>query len=84
MPIDRCVCKDITLDEMKTITAELRAQGLSDELLLLDQVEQRVGCGSMCGLCRPYIKLMIRTGQTQFAVLTVEEWDVLSQEDQSV
>jgi bacterioferritin-associated ferredoxin len=38
-----------------------RTEGLS-----LTQLEDRFGCGTGCGLCRPYVRRALRTGVTVF------------------
>jgi bacterioferritin-associated ferredoxin len=58
MRIDRCVCTDTTLAD---IVAMARNEGLS-----LTQLEDRFGCGTGCGLCRPYVRRALRTGVTVF------------------
>jgi bacterioferritin-associated ferredoxin len=32
----------------------------------LAAVMRETGCGAQCGLCRPYLRRMLRTGQTEF------------------
>jgi bacterioferritin-associated ferredoxin len=56
--IDRCVCFNIRFDELK--------QKLAERPATMDQVARRFGCGSCCGLCRPYIERMLETGETVF------------------
>jgi len=56
--IDRCICHDRTF-------AELRAAAVADDLDM-DGITKRFGCGSCCGICRPYIEHMLATGQTVF------------------
>jgi bacterioferritin-associated ferredoxin len=56
--IDRCVCYDRTF-------AELRAAACVDGLDM-DGLSRRFGCGSCCGVCRPYIERMLETGETVF------------------
>ena len=58
MRIDRCVCTDTTLAD---IVATAQRERLS-----LAQLEQRIGCGAGCGLCRPYLRRALRTGVTVF------------------
>lgn len=60
MPVDRCVCFDITF-------AELRDAAQRDSLDF-EQLRQRFGCGRGCSLCVPYVKLMLETGRTSFQV----------------
>jgi bacterioferritin-associated ferredoxin len=59
MSIDRCVCKDVSFEKLKSF-AESRCCGL-------EQIELEFGCGSGCALCVPYIRLMLKTGQTSFS-----------------
>ena len=39
----------------------------------LDQLMHETGCGAQCGLCRPYLRCMLRTGQTEFTELLPPE-----------
>jgi bacterioferritin-associated ferredoxin len=32
----------------------------------VDDIVRETGCGSHCGLCRPYLRQMLETGQTAF------------------
>jgi bacterioferritin-associated ferredoxin len=32
----------------------------------LDTLARETGCGSQCGLCRPYLRRMLATGETVF------------------
>jgi bacterioferritin-associated ferredoxin len=34
---------------------------------------RETGCGSRCGLCRPYLRQMLRTGQTEFHEILTED-----------
>ncbi len=65
MPVTRCICHDRTFDELKRIAAA--------EHLTLDQLKQRTGCCTGCGMCEPYVRLMLATGRTAFAVLSPAE-----------
>ena len=56
--IDRCVC-------MRFPFAELLAQARA-EAWGLAEVIRETGCGDECGLCRPYIRHMLATGETVF------------------
>jgi bacterioferritin-associated ferredoxin len=38
----------------------------------LAAVMAETGCGDQCGLCRPYLRRMLRTGQTDFYELLGE------------
>jgi NAD(P)H-nitrite reductase large subunit len=58
-PIRRCVC-------FQTTFAELKLRGYQS----VTEIATDVGCTTGCGLCRPYIEAMLRTGETAFAVFT--------------
>lgn len=64
--IDRCVCFNIRFADLK--------QKLDERPASMDQIARRFGCGSCCGLCRPYIERMLETGQTVFS-------EILHQDD---
>ena len=56
--VDRCICHGVTFEE---VVRTAKADGLS-----LAQLEDRLGCGTGCGLCRPYLRRAVRTGQVVF------------------
>jgi bacterioferritin-associated ferredoxin len=60
-PVRRCVCFDTTF-------AELLEAGVKS----VEEAAERFGCGTKCGTCRPYIQLMVETGQSAFAVLPMD------------
>jgi bacterioferritin-associated ferredoxin len=64
MRIDRCVCMEETFADAVDLA---RREGLS-----LAQIESRTGCGTGCGLCRPYLRRALRTGQTVFQELIAD------------
>lgn len=62
--IDRCVCTGHTFADL---LSQARRQGLDlDELMF----ESRAGLG--CGLCRPYLRRAVETGETVFHEIMVE------------
>jgi len=78
MSVDRCICHDVTLAEIKSVAVSIRAElGDCGEDEMIERLCDREGCGTVCGLCKPYVKLMLRTGRTEFEVLTSEEWAAL-------
>lgn len=58
MHINRCVCTNTTFAELVAIA---KRDGLS-----LPQLAEQTGCTQGCGLCRPYVKRALETGQTEF------------------
>lgn len=64
--VDRCVCHQVPLARVKARAAELRARGVTDEAALLDALAGELKCTTGCGMCRPYVKLTLRTGRVAF------------------
>lgn len=54
-PVTGCICTGYSF-------AELKECGLSTA----DEIADEFGSGVQCGLCRPYIERMLRTGETEF------------------
>ena len=54
-PIRRCVCAGVTFAELKELGVKSMEEAAEHE------------CGINCGRCRPYIELMLETGETAFA-----------------
>jgi len=63
--VDRCVCLDITFVELKRRSEK--------EHLDFDALSRATGCCTVCTSCEPYVRLMLRTGQTDFHVLSPNE-----------
>lgn len=60
MSVDRCVCFERTFAELKQIHAQIGG-GFAE-------LQAKTKCGTNCGLCVPYIRLMLVTGRVSFAV----------------
>lgn len=56
--VKQCACVQVTFREMK----EAGVTSLAD-------AARRFGAGLNCGLCVPYIKKMLETGETEFEVI---------------
>lgn len=69
--VNRCVCHNITFRELKQLAEETHAT--------LDDLARRTGCTTSCGLCRPYIEVVLATGRTELPVMTPQECRKLSQ-----
>lgn len=57
--IDRCVCRD-------TAFASIQAAAWKGNWSLEDLMRE-TGCGAQCGLCRPYLRRMLATGEVVFS-----------------
>ncbi len=62
--IDRCCCTGLYFEDLK----EVAKDGVVD----LKRLQEETGCGMSCGLCVPYLRAMLDTGQTVFHELMVE------------
>lgn len=56
--VSRCICKATPFEEL---LARATASGWD-----LAELVSQTGCGAQCGLCRPYLSRMLRTGETEF------------------
>lgn len=61
MPVDRCVCRGVTFEEVKAL-AEIVGPDF-------DELSERTRCGTGCGMCKPYILIMLLTGETCLPVM---------------
>ena len=64
LAIDRCVCRGAPFAEL---LPRARAAGWT----LADLIRE-TGCGGQCGLCRPYLRRMLATGETVFSEILTE------------
>ena len=63
--VSRCICRATPFQELLPLA---RASGWA----LADLVRE-TGCGGQCGLCRPYLRRMLETGETEFYQLLPAE-----------
>lgn len=62
--VTACLCRRFPFERLLPIARE-RQWDLAD-------VMRETGCGDQCGLCRPYLRRMLETGQTTFTELLSE------------
>ncbi len=65
-PVRACLCYPHTFAELKLLAQQHGWR-------TVEEITQAVGCGSGCGLCRPYLARMLETGETAFAVFRPEK-----------
>ena len=65
--VSMCVCRRMPFERLLPLA---RAGGWG-----LDEIARATGCGAGCGLCRPYLRRMLATGETEFHELLVEDRD---------
>jgi bacterioferritin-associated ferredoxin len=63
--VSACICRATPFAEL---LPRARANGWDLAALMRD-----TGCGAQCGLCRPYLKRMLLTGETVFSELLSPE-----------
>ena len=63
--ITRCLCRGVSFAEL---LPRVHANGWDLAALM-----RETGCGAGCGLCRPYLRRMLVTGETVFRELLWEE-----------
>jgi bacterioferritin-associated ferredoxin len=64
--ISGCVCRATPFHEL---LPRATASGWD-----LAELVRQTGCGAQCGLCRPYLSRMLRTGETEFhEILTADD-----------
>ncbi|MBA3259497.1 MAG: (2Fe-2S)-binding protein [Gemmatimonadales bacterium] len=63
--IARCLCRGTAFAEL---LPRARVEGWD-----LPALMRETGCGAACGLCRPYLRRMLATGETVFRELLWEE-----------
>ncbi|MDX2016082.1 MAG: (2Fe-2S)-binding protein [Planctomycetota bacterium] len=66
MAVDRCTCHGVTFADLKRIAEMTNAD--------FEQLVKKTNCGAGCGLCLPYIRVMLRTGRTELPILTPDEY----------
>ncbi len=59
MRIDRCYCFRRTFAELKAVAEETGAA-------TVEELQEHVSFGMNCRLCHPYVRRMLRTGETVF------------------
>jgi bacterioferritin-associated ferredoxin len=65
LEITRCVCRGVAFEQL---LPQARTAGWDLEALM-----RETGCGAGCGLCRPYLRRMLATGETVFRQILWEE-----------
>ena len=64
--VNRCICHDVTFAELRVLAKRVGPD--------LAELSRRTGCGTGCGCCVPYIRLMLATGQVDFPVMSPQDF----------
>lgn len=65
MTIDRCACFGKTFEELKAVAAANAARDAA-------ALQRHAVFGRQCRLCLPYVRRMLRTGQTVFHAIVTD------------
>lgn len=63
--IDRCYCFQKTFVELREVAEETDA-------CTVEALQEHADFGHNCGLCHPYVRRMLRTGETVFGQVVRE------------
>ena len=64
LQINMCVCRSIPFNKLLPLAKE---RGWT-----LEDLVRETHCGAGCGLCRPYLRRMLETGETVFHEIITE------------
>lgn len=62
--VSQCLCRRTPFTRLLPIARERGWR--------LEELIRETGCGDQCGLCRPYLRRMLATGETEFSELLSE------------
>lgn len=71
MRIDRCICFDRRFDELKEVADATSAGSI-------EALQEHIQFGRQCELCHPYVRRMLRTGETSFGRIVTDDDEPLS------
>ena len=65
MPVDRCVCHKVRFETLLEMSQRVGRD--------MGALAKETQCGNGCGMCVPYIQLMLATGRTSLPVMRPED-----------
>lgn len=57
--VTECICHDRGFEEIRRYANQYN-------LTSVDELQDRDYCSNHCGLCEPYVEIVLQTGQTEF------------------
>jgi len=60
-PVDRCVCHNVSFAELLRLHRETGAD--------VARLQTVTKCGTSCGMCVPYIRVVLTTGRVRLPVM---------------
>ena len=58
--VSKCICHDRTFKEVKNYANR-------NDLTSVDELRNHDFCSNSCGLCAPYVEVVLQTGQLEFS-----------------
>lgn len=65
MTIDRCLCFNVRFEDLKEIAVATGAESVA-------ALQHEIAFGANCELCHPYVRRMLKTGETAFHEIVTE------------
>ena len=70
--VERCVCFDQPFEKLLKMARE---EGLTQ-----DQLSERTGCCTGCGMCKPYVRVVLSTGRTSIPLMNGKALKAIAEE----
>ncbi|MFI4892163.1 MAG: hypothetical protein ACIAS6_03875 [Phycisphaerales bacterium JB060] len=70
--VERCVCFDQPFEKLLKLARE---EGLTQE-----QLSERTGCCTGCGMCKPYVRVVLSTGRTSIPLMNGRALKAIAEE----
>lgn len=70
--VERCVCFNQPFSKLLELA---RAEGLSQ-----DELSERTGCCTGCGMCKPYVRVVLSTGRTSIPLMNGRSLKIIAEE----
>lgn len=70
--VERCVCYDQPFEKLLKMARE---DGLTQ-----DQLSDRTGCCTGCGMCKPYVRVVLSTGRTSIPLMNGKALKAIAEE----
>ncbi|MBN4056783.1 (2Fe-2S)-binding protein [bacterium AH-315-J21] len=66
MLITHCVCHEVSFAKIKKLSESMETSEIG-------ALQKEIPFGGNCGMCLPYIKRMLKTGETVFSELVTDD-----------
>lgn len=66
--ISRCICFEVEFSALQKISEKTGAKGIAE-------LQEHITFGKRCRLCHPYVKRMLKTGETVFTEILYDDPD---------